>query len=154
MIVIAGSGMMTGGRVLHHLAHRLPDHRNTVLLTGFQAAGTRGRALLEGARTLRIHGRDVPVRAQVAAIDGLSAHADRHEILGWLRGFTRAPAMTYLVHGEPAQASSLAAAIEHELGWPVQVAADRQAVPLLARPTAGTPPTASRSGARHHPPIT
>ena len=154
MIVIAGSGMMTGGRVLHHLAHRLPDHRNTVLLTGFQAAGTRGRALLEGARTLRIHGRDVPVRAQVAAIDGLSAHADRNELLRWLRGFTRAPAMTYLVHGEPAPASSLAAAIEHELGWPVQVAADRQAVPLLARPTAGAPPTASRDSARPLAPIT
>ena len=144
MIVIAGSGMATGGRVLHHLAHRLPDHRNTVLLTGFQAAGTRGRALLEGARTVRIHGRDVPVRAQVASIDGLSAHADRREILRWLRGFTRAPAATYLVHGEPAQAHSLAAVIEHDLGWPVQVAADGEAVPLLARPARRPPPSTSR----------
>jgi metallo-beta-lactamase family protein len=149
MIVIAGSGMATGGRVLHHLAHRLPDHRNTVLLTGFQAAGTRGSALLEGARTLRIHGRDVPVRAQVAAIDGLSAHADRSELLRWLRGFTRAPASTYLVHGEPAQARSLAAAIERELGWPVHVAAHGEVVTLAARPT-GRPPSLAGRGRRSH----
>ena len=135
MIVIAGSGMATGGRVLHHLEHRLPDHRNTVLLTGFQAAGTRGRALLEGARTIRIHGRDIPVRAEIAMIDGLSAHADQAEILRWLGGFAQPPAMTYLVHGEPDQARRLAEVVRDRLSWAVEVAADGASVPLATRPT-------------------
>lgn len=132
MIIIAGSGMATGGRVLHHLARRLPDHRNTVLLVGFQPAGTRGRALQDGARTVRIHGEDVPVAAEVATIDGLSAHADRGEILEWLRGFAAPPRRTYLVHGEAEPARALAASIEAELGWTVSIAGDGERVPLAA----------------------
>ena len=122
--------MATGGRVLHHLKYRLPDHRNTVLLAGFQAAGTRGRALQEGARTIKIHGELVDVRAQVATIDGLSAHADQSEILRWLRGFTHAPRQTYVVHGEPRPAHTLAATIERELGWRASVAVDGATVAI------------------------
>jgi metallo-beta-lactamase family protein len=133
MIIIAGSGMATGGRVLHHLKHRLPDYRNTVLLTGYQAAGTRGRALLEGESKIRIHGHDVPVRAEVAAIDGLSAHADREELLGWLTGFKEPPRQTYLVHGEAPAARALAAAIRERFGWRVAVAEDQETVPFAGR---------------------
>ena len=93
--------MATGGRVLHHLKLRLPDPRSTVLLVGYQAAGTRGRSLQEGVSTIRIHGQDVPVRARVDTLDGLSAHADREEIFRWLAGFQTPPRHTYLVHGEP-----------------------------------------------------
>ncbi len=131
MIIIAGSGMATGGRVLHHLKHRLPDHRNTVLLTGYQAAGTRGRALREGVPTIRIHGRDVHVQAEVACVDGLSAHADRDELLDWLTGFREPPRQTYLVHGEAPASESLAAAIRERFGWRVSVAEDQMTVPLV-----------------------
>src|SRR5262249_50905473 len=99
LIVISANGMATGGRVLHHLKQRLPDSRNTVLLPGFQSGGTRGRALQDGARYVRIHGQDVPVRAKVEKIDGLSAHADRGELLRWFAGFESPPKMTYIVHG-------------------------------------------------------
>jgi len=129
-IVIAGSGMATGGRILHHLKLRLPDRRTTVLLAGYQAAGTRGRALQEGAATLRIHGEDVPVKARVETIDGFSAHADRDEILGWLGHFRAPPRHTFVVHGEPASASALAAEIGARLGWAASAAADGQVVPL------------------------
>lgn len=124
MIVISASGMATGGRVLHHLKVRLPDERNTVLLPGFQAAGTRGRALRDGASTVRIHGEVVPVRAQVVTVDGLSAHADREELLRWARGFDRAPEKVFVVHGEPEPARSLATALHTELGWDANVALD------------------------------
>jgi metallo-beta-lactamase family protein len=131
IIIIAGSGMATGGRVLHHLKHRLPDHRSTVLLTGYQAAGTRGRALLEGAPTIRIHGRDVNVRAEIASVDGLSAHADREELLDWLTGFKEPPRQTYLVHGEAPASEKLATEIRERLGWRVTVAEDQATVPLV-----------------------
>jgi metallo-beta-lactamase family protein len=117
-IIVSASGMATGGRILHHLKQRLPDERSLVLLVGFQAAGTRGRLLADGARYVKIHGRYVPVRAEVRTIEGFSAHADRGETLDWLRGFGRAPAMTYVVHGEPDASATLATAIERELGWP------------------------------------
>ncbi len=117
VIVIAGSGMATGGRVLHHLQRRLPDASTTVLFAGYQAAGTRGRLLRDGAATVRIFGRDVPVKAKVLATDALSAHADREEILRWLGDFRRPPAMTYTVHGEPEAATALAETITRELGW-------------------------------------
>lgn len=130
LVIIAGSGMATGGRVLHHLKHRLPDHRSTVLLTGFQAMGTRGRALQEGARTVRIHGEDVPVRAQVATVDGLSAHADQRELRRWLGGFRRPPSRTWVVHGEPRASAALADLIQRELGWRAEVAEDGATVPL------------------------
>jgi metallo-beta-lactamase family protein len=130
MVIVAGSGMATGGRVLHHLERLLPDERTTVLLAGFQAAGTRGRSLQEGARALRMHGRDVPVRARVEMLDGLSAHADREEILRWLSGFTQPPRQTHVVHGEDAAAESLAFAIRERLGWRASVAQDGARVPL------------------------
>ena len=131
MIVIAGSGMATGGRILHHLHHRLADPRTTVLLPGFQAAGTRGRSLQDGAATVRMFGHDVPVRAHVAVLDGLSAHADREEILAWLARFAAPPRAVHVVHGEPPAAEALAAAIRTRLHWrSVAVAADRAHVPL------------------------
>ncbi len=101
-----------------------------MLLVGYQAPGTRGRSLLDGAPRLRMHGQDVPVRAQVEVIDGLSAHADQSEILRWLSGFRRAPVKTYIVHGEDRPARTLASVIQDRLGWPVEVARDGAAVSL------------------------
>ena len=123
-IVIAGSGMATGGRILHHLRRRLPDPRTTLLFVGYQAAGTRGRTLRDGAERVRIFGTDVPVRAAILATDALSAHADQGELLRWLRGFRRPPARTFCVHGEPAAAAALRDAIKAELHWPCEVAGD------------------------------
>jgi metallo-beta-lactamase family protein len=131
-IVISASGMATGGRVLHHLAQALPDPRHTVLFVGFQSEGTRGRALVEGAREVKIHGRFVPVQATVARLDGMSAHADQTEILRWLGYFTAAPANTFLVHGEPAAMATLKAAIERTLGWQVAMPELGQSVQVLA----------------------
>ena len=116
-IVISSSGMATGGRVLHHLKAGLPDPRNTVLLVGFQAEGTRGRRLLDGEKTVRIHGIDVPVNAHVGSIDSMSAHADSNEILRWLRGFKAPPKRTFIVHGEPAAMQALQGRIAAELHW-------------------------------------
>jgi len=121
-IVIAASGMATGGRVLHHLETALPDPRNTVLFVGYQAAGTRGRHLCDGVKQVKIHGRMVPVAARVERLDSMSAHADAGEIMRWLSGFSRAPAMTYLVHGEPPGLEALAARIGSAKGWPVHIA--------------------------------
>ena len=129
-IILAGSGMATGGRVLHHLRRWLPDPRTTVLFVGYQAAGTRGRLLKDGAQEIRMLGTDVPVRAQIQVSDGYSAHADRAQILRWLRGFRRAPSMTWVVHGEAAAAAALRDAIEVELGWIAAVAEDGQRVSL------------------------
>jgi metallo-beta-lactamase family protein len=100
-IIISANGMATGGRIVHHLIQRLPDDRNTVVFVGFQAAGTRGRYLVEGARTIRLYGEDYPVRAQIRSIQGFSAHGDYGEILRWLQAFKTAPRKTFLVHGEP-----------------------------------------------------
>lgn len=116
-IIISASGMATGGRVLHHLAHRLPDHRNTVILVGHQAHSTRGHLLLEGARSIKMFGRYIPVRAEVVMVPAFSVHADRPEILDWLRAAPRAPSTTFVVHGEPTAAESLRGTIEAELGW-------------------------------------
>jgi metallo-beta-lactamase family protein len=116
-IVISSSGMATGGRVLHHMKAALPDKRNTVLLVGFQAEGTRGRQLLDGARSVKIHGQPIPVNASVEMIGSMSAHADRSEILQWLRGFRTPPKSSYLVHGEPVAMQSLAEHITTNLGW-------------------------------------
>ncbi len=119
-IILSASGMATGGRVLHHLARRLPDPRTTVLLVGYQAQGTRGWSLQNGAKTLRMHGEDVPVNARVATIGGFSAHADEDELQRWLATFPAPPARTFLVHGEP---PALQASLERmeRLGWPAHV---------------------------------
>jgi metallo-beta-lactamase family protein len=127
-IVISSSGMATGGRVLHHLAAALPRPENTVMFVGFQAAGTRGRHLIEGGKTVRIHGIDVAVNAHVAHLDSMSAHADAEEILRWLRQFKRAPADTYIVHGEPDAAAALQQRVSAELGWRAHVAQHLQKV--------------------------
>ncbi|HXJ36965.1 MAG TPA: MBL fold metallo-hydrolase [Candidatus Eisenbacteria bacterium] len=129
-IIISASGMATGGRVIHHLKARLPDERTTVLLPGFQAAGTRGRALHDGAREVRIHGTSVPVRATIVTLDGFSAHADRDEILRWLGGFERAPREVLVVHGEPQASDSLAALLRARLRWNARVAQDGETVTL------------------------
>ena len=129
-IIVAGSGMATGGRILHHLKRLLPDPRTTVLFVGYQAAGTRGRLLKEGAREIKMLGVTVPVRAQIMVSDAYSAHADREEILRWLGGFERPPEMTYIVHGETDAATALRDAIGGRLGWKAAVAEDGQRVTL------------------------
>ncbi|MGE0812713.1 MAG: MBL fold metallo-hydrolase RNA specificity domain-containing protein [Vicinamibacterales bacterium] len=129
-IVISSSGMATGGRVLHHLAKALPDPRNTVLFVGFQAAGTRGRHLIEGAQEVKIYGQQVPVHARVEKLNGMSAHADASEIVRWLRTFPSPPRTTYLVHGEPSAQDALKSRIEHELAWNVQVPRHGERVPV------------------------
>jgi metallo-beta-lactamase family protein len=120
-IVISASGMATGGRVLHHLAAGLSDPRNTVLFVGFQAAGTRGRHLIEGATQVKMFGQFIPVQARIEKLNAMSAHADAGEIIRWLRTFPAAPGVTYLVHGEPPAQVALKARIEKELGWTVRI---------------------------------
>ena len=121
-IIVSSSGMATGGRILHHLALRLPDPKNTVLFIGFQAPGTRGASIKGGSKEVKIFGDSVTVRAQVAALEQFSDHADAPELLQWLRTFQKTPAVTYLVHGEPSASSQLRERISKELGWNVNVA--------------------------------
>jgi metallo-beta-lactamase family protein len=120
-IIISASGMATGGRVLHHLAATLPDPRNAVLFVGFQAEGTRGRALLQGAKSVKIHGTIVPVAARIERIDSMSAHADSHEVTEWLNTFATPPKQIYLVHGEPPAQDALKSQIVSLKGWPVHI---------------------------------
>jgi metallo-beta-lactamase family protein len=128
VIIIAGSGMATGGRILHHFRQRLSDPRTTVLFVGYQAAGTRGRLLRDGASQLRIFGEEGAVRAAIMATDAMSAHADQGEILRWLGGFRRAPRVTYCVHGEPQAAEALQKEIAARLAWRCAVAGDGEQV--------------------------
>ena len=129
-IIIASSGMMTGGRIVHHLQQRLPDARNTIILGGYQAVGTRGRLIEEGAPAVRMHGQDVPVRAAVEKIPGLSGHADRTELLRWLDHLPQPPRRTFLTHGEPEAADALAEHLRIARGWTVDVPALGAAVEL------------------------
>lgn len=117
MVIITASGMATGGRVLHHLKRFAPDPRSTILFVGFQAAGTRGARIVAGENEVKIHGGMVPIRADVANLHTLSAHADSREIIDWLRGFTSSPKTTFVTHGEPKASSALARTIGHDLGW-------------------------------------
>ena len=121
-VIISSSGMATGGRILHHLMRRLPDPKNLVLFIGFQAPGTRGAIIKDGAASVRIFAQEVPIRAQVAALEQFSDHADTPELLEWLRTFPKAPQVAYLVHGEPAAASRLRLAMTSALNWKVEVA--------------------------------
>jgi metallo-beta-lactamase family protein len=130
MIIVSSSGMVTGGRVLHHLMQRLPDPKNLVLFIGFQAPGTRGFTIKNGAATVKMFGQEVPIRAQVAALEQFSDHADTQELLEWLHTFKHAPEQTFLVHGEPSASSQLRDAMVEALGWNVQVAAYKQKVPV------------------------
>ncbi len=129
-IVIASSGMATGGRVLYHLAACLPNPRHTVMFVGYQAAGTRGRSLVDGAKVVRMKGREIPVAATIERLDSMSAHADQAEILRWLSGFSVPPKMTHLVHGEPDALEALRTAIASEKHWPVHVAGHQERVPI------------------------
>jgi metallo-beta-lactamase family protein len=129
-IIISASGMATGGRVLHHLKALAPDKRNTVLFVGFQASGTRGAAMLAGAQAVKIHGEYVPVRAEVAILNNLSAHADYTETLEWLRHFDAPPRQTFLVHGEPPAADALRLRIEEQLHWQIYLPEYKECVDL------------------------
>lgn len=130
VLIISASGMATGGRVLHHLRRHLPDPRATVILTGYQAIGTRGRALEEGATSVRVFGHELPVRAHVETLQGLSAHADADGLLRWLRTATHAPRCVFVVHGDPVPAQTLAMRINGELGWTVAVPKHGESVSL------------------------
>jgi metallo-beta-lactamase family protein len=121
LVVISSSGMATGGRILHHLARCLPDHRNTILFVGFQAAGTRGRTILSGAESVKMFGQEVRIRARVETLEHLSAHADYGEILGWLKRFRTPPQRTFLVHGEPHATESLQEKITQQLNWKTSI---------------------------------
>jgi metallo-beta-lactamase family protein len=127
-IIISASGMATGGRVLNHLKHLAPDPRSSVVLAGFQVGGSRGARLLAGEREVKIHGEMVPVRAEVRQLEGFSGHADRDELLAWLRSLPGAPAQTFVVHGEPDAADTLRAAIQQQLGWAARVPQHGQSV--------------------------
>ena len=129
-IIISSSGMVTGGRILHHLALRLPEPKNLVLFIGFQAPGTRGFTIKSKANEVKIFGDYVPIRAQIAALEQFSDHADPPELLEWLRTFRNQPATTYLVHGEPDAASELRQTMKQQLGWNVEIANYREKVPL------------------------
>jgi metallo-beta-lactamase family protein len=121
-VIISSSGMVTGGRILHHLAQRLPDPRNLVLFIGFQAPGTRGFAIKSKSNEVKIFGDFVPIRAQIVALEQFSDHADPPELLQWLHTFRNQPAATYLVHGEPDASGQLRDLMKKELGWNVQIA--------------------------------
>jgi metallo-beta-lactamase family protein len=121
-VIIAASGMCEAGRIRHHLRHNLPRRECGVLFTGFQAAGTLGRRIVDGARVVHLFNEAVPVRASVHTLGGLSAHAGQDALMGWLAGASRKPKMTYLVHGEPEAAHALSARIARELKWPTTIA--------------------------------
>jgi len=121
MIILSASGMASGGRVVHHLKAFAPKSNNTILFAGFQAAGTRGAALVDGAEQIKIHGEYVPVRAKVEIISNLSAHADYLEIIDWLRGFESAPRKTFIIHGEPLAADAMRLHVEEQLHWRTEV---------------------------------
>jgi metallo-beta-lactamase family protein len=116
-IIISASGMCEAGRIKYHLRENLPRSECSILIAGFQAAGTLGRRIVDGARLVHIFGEPVPVRARIYTVGGLSAHADKAELLGWARGFHTPPRHTYVVHGESAASSTFAQALRDELGW-------------------------------------
>jgi len=120
-VIIAGSGMATGGRVLHHIKAFGPGRKNTILFAGYQAVGTRGARLLAGEREVKMFGQWIPIEAEIASLPELSAHADAGEIIRWLKGFQRPPHSTFIVHGEPAASDALRVRIERQLGWNAKV---------------------------------
>jgi metallo-beta-lactamase family protein len=122
MVLISASGMLTGGRVLHHLKQRLPDSKNTLLFVGFQPPGSRGAWLKSGASTCRMFGEEIPVRAEVTEISGLSAHGDKNELIRWCKSCSGTPGRVYVVHGESASANSFKETLKRELGWNTTVA--------------------------------
>ncbi|HEX6911525.1 MAG TPA: MBL fold metallo-hydrolase, partial [Longimicrobium sp.] len=149
-IIVSASGMATAGRVLHHLKALAPDPRNTILLAGFQAAGTRGADLAAGVGEVKIHGAYVPVRAEVVHLDAFSSHADHEEILGWLAGLPAPPRQVFVTHGEPAAADALRRRIEERFGWACRVPAYGERADLAApgapSPSAGPVSAAALAG--------
>lgn len=133
-IIISSSGMVTGGRIQHHLLQRLPDPKNTIIFIGFQAPGTRGFTIKSGVPEVKMLGQTVPIRAQVVTFEQFSDHADTSELLEWLRTFTAKPNATYLVHGEPPASSQLRDTMTKELGWNVQIAQWMQKVEVNPKP--------------------
>lgn len=133
MIIISASGMATGGRVLHHIEAFGPDERNTILFAGYQSVGTRGADLVGGAGSVRIHGKDVRIRAEIASLENISSHADAIELMRWLRQTEGEPRITFITHGEPVAADGLRRHIEHELKWQCYVPEHRQTVRVRAR---------------------
>lgn len=131
LIVVSASGMLTGGRVLHHVRAFGPDPRNAIVLAGFQAGGTRGAALAGGARSLRIHGEQVSINAEVVSLESASAHADSDELMAWLRSAPERPRGVFVTHGEPDAADALRLRIAHELGWSARIPEYRDSVDLL-----------------------
>jgi metallo-beta-lactamase family protein len=132
-IIISASGMATGGRVLHHLARRLPDARNCIIFVGFQPAGTRGRKLIDGCEQVKLLGQNVPVVAEIVDLSSFSVHADQGELLDWLAGAEREPDAVYVVHGEPDAAEALREQIQERLGWRALVPSYRERV-VVAEP--------------------
>jgi len=130
IVIISASGMATGGRVIHHLERCLPDHHNTILFVGFQAAGTRGQIIKSGAESVKMHGHEVRIRARIESLEHLSGHADYGEILDWLRQFRKAPSRTFVVHGEPAASEALSERITQQLRWKVSIPTYLQKVSL------------------------
>jgi metallo-beta-lactamase family protein len=127
-IIISASGMATGGRVVHHLEGMLPNPKHAVILVGFQAAGTRGRQLLDGAEAVKMYGKYVPVRAEITQVGAFSVHADTDELLVWLSKAEVEPTTTYVVHGEETAADTFAAKLSRELGWLAVVPSDGEQV--------------------------
>lgn len=127
-IIVSASGMATGGRVVHHLEAYAPDPRNAIVFVGYQAMGTRGAAMVGGVKQIRIHGRWIPVRAEVVSIEGLSAHADRDELLAWIDALPQPPRHVYVTHGEPEAADSLRQAIAEKHGWACSVPEYRESI--------------------------
>ena len=129
-IIISASGMATGGRVLHHLKQCAPDSRSTILFAGFQAGGTRGQVMVNGATSVKIHGHKIPIRAEVSNLDMLSAHGDCDDIMRWLGNFKQPPKRTFITHGEPIASDALRFRIKEELGWNCWVPEYREEVEL------------------------
>jgi len=116
-IIVSASGMMSGGRILHHLYNRLPNPNDTLLVVGYQAGGTRGWRIINGEKEVRIFGQQVPVKCHVEQVQGLSAHADQTELFEWLKGFESHPKMTFVIHGEENSATNMRDKIEADFGW-------------------------------------
>ena len=129
-VIVSASGMTTGGRVLHHLKALAPDRRNAIVFAGYQAGGTRGARLVAGERSVRIHGEDVAVNAEVVSLQGMSAHADARQLVQWLGTAPTPPRSVHVTHGEPAAADALRQRIERDLGWPASVPTLGQSVEL------------------------
>lgn len=130
MIIISASGMLTGGRILHHLAAYGPDRRNAIILSGYQAGGTRGASLAAGEKHVRVYGQEVRIEAEVIQMEGLSAHADSNELVQWMKSAPEAPAMTYVTHGEPDASDALRLRLKHELGWRARVPEHQETISL------------------------